>query len=70
MTEAKDVAAGYGEGDIEAKAMTNAAEDDANDGTKRPEAVPPPDAFVPAAGTTETDVAEELRQKAERESKS
>ena len=68
---AKDqVAAKYGEGDIEAGAMTKAA-----DGKLKPDdapvtRVPPTGAFVPGSGTTQTDVAENLREKANRESKS
>ncbi len=68
MTDArKDVATDYGEGDIEAKAMDNAAKEPIK--PKRP-AGPPHDNIVPASGTTESDVAENLRQQAERESKS
>lgn len=69
MTEPKqDVAAGYGEGDIEAKALTHAAQ-----GRRKPggaAAPPPAGTFIPAAGTTETDIAENLQNTAARESKS
>lgn len=72
MTEPKqEVAPAYGEGDTEAKTMTDAAQ-----GRRKrpyPDAAaksPPPDTVIPAAGTTETDIAENLREKASRESKS
>ena len=72
MTKPKqEVAADYGEGDTEAKAMRGAAQGQRKragpDATVK---VPPPDTLIPAAGTTETDVAENLREKASRESKS
>lgn len=60
-----EVTPAYGEGDIEAKAMEQAAK-----GDKRPGAAadpPPPDAAVPAAGTTETDLARNLQDKAARQ---
>ncbi|HYZ61408.1 MAG TPA: hypothetical protein VE650_03060 [Acetobacteraceae bacterium] len=63
-----EVAPSYGEGDIEAKSMT-----DATQGKRKPVSdakVPPPDAIIPNAGTTETDIARNLGQKAERETKS
>lgn len=68
MANPKDeVASAYGEGDTEAKSMTEAAEG----GRKplSPAKVPPPDQAVPAAGTTETDVARNLTEKAERTAK-
>lgn len=72
MTQPKpEVAPEYGEGDTEAKAMTDAAQ-----GRRKPPdpdaaaEVPPPDTLVPATGTTQTDIAENLREKASRESKS
>jgi len=69
MAEPKDeVAPAYGEGDIEAKSMTEAAV-----GARKPLSpakVPPPDEAVPAAGTTETDLARNLKEKAQRATKS
>ncbi len=62
----KDVAAGYGEDDIEAKAMDKAAATAPASGP----GAPPPNTLIPAAGTTETDIAKNLRAKADRESKS
>jgi hypothetical protein len=71
MTDPKqDVAAAYGEGDAEAKAMTEVARKGPRTDPDARKEVPPPDTFVPAAGTTETDVARNLREKAARESKS
>lgn len=72
MTKPKEeVAPAYGEGDTEAKAMTDVARGRGKppDSNAAAEA-PPPDALIPAAGTTETDIAENLREKASRESKS
>ena len=71
MTDPKqDVAAAYGEGDTEAKAMTDVARKGRKVDPDAPKEVPPRDTFIPAAGTTETDVARNLREKAARESKS
>ncbi len=75
----KTVATGYGETDIEAKAMTGAAQGDAAQGGAaakakapgdKPTSAPSPDTFVPAAGTTDADIGKNLRAKADRESKS
>ncbi len=69
MTEpSKTVATGYGEADIEAKAMDGAASGKAKPDAGSP--APPPDTLVPAAGTTESDIGKNLRVKADRESKS
>jgi hypothetical protein len=69
MANPKDeVAPAYGEGDIEAKSMT-----DAGSGQKKPLSpakVPPPDQAVPASGTTETDLGRKLDEKAKRATKS
>jgi hypothetical protein len=72
MTKPKQkVVPAYGEGDTEAKAMADAAQ-----GRRKPPdpdaaaEAPPPDTLIPAAGTTETDIAKNLREKASRESKS
>ncbi|MBV8915483.1 MAG: hypothetical protein JOZ05_20905 [Acetobacteraceae bacterium] len=68
MGDPKDqVAAAYGEGDIKERSMTQAARGEGKRAS--PAKVPPPDQPVPAAGTTETDVARNLREKAERQSK-
>lgn len=60
-------AADYGESDIEAKAMREAP-------TRAPPSnapdAPPKDVAIPASGTTEADIGENLREKASRESKS
>lgn len=71
MTKPKDeVAPAYGEGDLEAKAMTEAAEGKHKAPDPAAQAkVPPPDVTIPAAGTTETDVGRNLAEKAEREVK-
>lgn len=66
----QDVAAAYGEGDIEAKAMTDVARKGPRTDPDAAKETPPPDTFIPAAGTTETDVARNLREKAARERKS
>jgi hypothetical protein len=63
-----DVASGYGEADIEAKSMTEAAR--GKRAQMSPAKVPPPDQAVPAAGTTETDLARNLDEKAKRATKS
>ncbi len=71
MTDPKqDVAAAYGEGDSEAKAMSEVARNGPRTDPAAAAAVPPADASVPAEGTTETDIARNLREKAARESKS
>ncbi len=64
----KDVAAGYGEGDIEAKAMTDASKGKLSG--KRATSAPPRDTLMPTAGTTESDIGKNLREKADRENKS
>ena len=66
----KEVAPSYGEGDIEAKSMTEAAKGKHKPDPAAAAKVPPPDATIPAAGTTETDVARNLKDKAERATKS
>lgn len=58
----------YGEGDTEAKSMTEAAKGQHKETDPAAKAkVPPPDVALPAAGTTETDLAANIEQKAERE---
>jgi hypothetical protein len=66
-----EVASGYGEGDIEAKSMTQAAEGEkkAKPNTSEAAKVPPPDVAVPVSGTTETDLARNLKEKAQRSRK-
>ncbi len=59
-----EVAPSYGEGDIEAKAMTEAGKGVAT--RDRGALTPPPDVALPAAGTTETDLARNLKDKADR----
>ncbi len=61
-----EVAPAYGEGDIEAKAMNEATD------SPRPAAkakIPPANVALPAEGTTETDIARNLRDKADRAAK-
>jgi hypothetical protein len=71
MTDPKnEVAPAYGEGDIEAKAMTEAAHGKHKPNPADAARTPPPDQTIPAAGTTETDIARNLREKAERSTKS
>ncbi len=63
-----DVVPAYGEGDMEAKSMDKAAEKAPAAPSAAAEAkVPPPDVAMPAAGTTETDLARNIREKAARE---
>jgi len=61
-------ASAYGEGDIEAKSMSEAAS--GKHKPVSPAKPPPPDQAVPASGTTETDLARNLKEKAERATKS
>jgi hypothetical protein len=66
----KEVAPAYGEGDIEAKSMTEAAQGKHKPDPVAAAKVPPPEATIPAAGTTETDISANLKEKAERATKS
>ncbi|GAC1337063.1 MAG: hypothetical protein NVSMB18_01280 [Acetobacteraceae bacterium] len=62
-----EVAAAYGEGDTEAKSMTDAAKGAAAPSSQADATVPPPNTALPIAGTTETDLARNLQDKAKRE---
>ena len=64
----ESVASGYGEDDTEAAAMTDVAQHGPRRDPDAGAQVPPEGTAIPAAGTTETDVAANLREKAERES--
>lgn len=68
MVSKNKAASGYGEADIEAKAMSKAA---AKPGRQRGKPVPStrPDTERPAEGTTETDLAANIRDKTARSSK-
>jgi hypothetical protein len=68
MGDKKKVASGYGEADTEAKAMSEAAADPGGKPAGAPP-LPPADTLVPAKGTTETDVAVNIEEKASRSSK-
>lgn len=68
MVGKKKVASGYGEADIEAKAMSEAASEPGGAPGKVP-SPPPADALVPAKGTTETDIPANIQEKSSRSSK-
>jgi hypothetical protein len=68
MDAKKKVASGYGEADIEAKAMSEAASDPGGKPAEVP-SPPPAEALVPAQGTTETDIAANIQEKASRSNK-
>ena len=61
-----EVAPSYGEGDIEAKAMSDAAKGEKKRGGAANAKTPPSDSALPVAGTTETDLARNLQDTAER----
>lgn len=61
-----EVAPAYGEGDTEAKAMSEAAKGEKQPDNAANAPTPPGDVALPAAGTTETDLARNLRDKAAR----